>query len=87
MSGFVGDLNLQQEDALRKVLHLSRFITYGCVYTAGVAYVTQLRSALRDVEEVADKDDHYFLRWLRARKFNVAQAEDMLRKVCQLAPT
>ena len=41
----------------------------------------QLRSALHDVEEVADKDDHYFLRWLRARKFNVAQAEDMLRKV------
>ena len=41
----------------------------------------QLRRALHDVEEVADKDDHYFLRWLRARKFNVAQAEDMLRKV------
>ena len=43
----------------------------------------QLRSALRDVEEVVDKDDHYFLRWLRARKFNVAKAEDMLRKVSQ----
>ena len=83
MSGFVGDLTPQQEDALRKVLHLSRFITYGgCCLRH-----TQLRSALRDVEEVADKDDHYFLRWLRARKFNVAQAEDMLRKVCQLAPT
>ena len=41
----------------------------------------QLRRALHDVEEVADKDDHYFLRWLRARKFNLAQAEDMLRKV------
>ena len=41
----------------------------------------QLRRALHDVEEVADKDDHYFLRWLRARKFNVARAEDMLRKV------
>ena len=42
---------------------------------------------MRDVEEVANKDDHYFLRWLRARKFNIAQAEDMLRKVYQVAPT
>ena len=46
-----------------------------------VARFLQLRSALHDVEEVADKDDHYFLLWLRARKFNIAKAEDMLRKV------
>ena len=36
---------------------------------------------MRDVEEVANKDDHYFLRWLRVRKFNVAKAENMLREV------
>ena len=48
---------------------------------ADAVCVSQLRSALHDVEEVADKDDHYLLRWLRARKFNVPQAEDMLRKV------
>ena len=53
----------------------------GCCCMRSVARFLQLRSALHDVEEVADKDDHYFLRWLRARKFNVAQAEDMLRKV------
>ena len=54
----------------------------GCAnFTRGVAFL-QLRSAFRDVEEtVADKDDHYFLRWLRARNFNIAKAEDMLRKV------
>jgi hypothetical protein len=57
MSGLIGDLSPQQEDALGK-----------------------LRGALCDVEKVASKDDHYFLRWLRAQKFNVAQAEEMLRK-------
>ena len=53
----------------------------GCAnFTCGVVFL-QLRSAFCDVEEVADKDDHYFLRWLRARNFNIAKAEDMLRKV------
>ena len=37
MSGFVGDLNSQQEDALGKVMQLTRFIDHGvkawlCVY-------------------------------------------------------
>ena len=41
----------------------------------------QLKSAVADVEELAGKDDRYFLRWLRARKFDLAKAEDMLRKV------
>ena len=41
----------------------------------------QLRDVLSDIEYLRDKDDHYFLRWLRARKFNVPQSEDMLRKV------
>ena len=46
----------------------------------------QLRTAVRDVAEVAEKDDHYFLRWLRARKFDVSRAEDMLRKVSSRHP-
>ena len=33
------------------------------------------------MEQLAEKDDRYFLRWLRARKFDLAKAEDMLRKV------
>ena len=41
----------------------------------------QLRDAVGDIVALADKDDHYFLRWLRARKFNVAEAEKMLRNV------
>ena len=41
----------------------------------------QLKSAVSDVEQLAGKDDHYFLRWLRARKFDLAKSEDMLRKV------
>ena len=52
-----------------------------CTCMADAVCVSQLRSALHDVEEVTDRDDHYLLRWLRARKFNVTQAEDMLRKV------
>ena len=86
MSGFVGNLSPQQEDALREVAITTTFrkIKLWAVWhiiACIVVYFLQLRSALHDVEEVADKDDHYFLRWLRARKFNVAQAEDMLRKV------
>ena len=33
-----------------------------------------------DVPKPEDSD-HYYLRWLRARKFNVRKAEEMLRKV------
>ena len=33
-----------------------------------------------DVPKPEDSD-HYYLRWLRARKFNVKKAEEMLRKV------
>jgi hypothetical protein len=40
-----------------------------------------LKSAVADVEELAGMDDRYFLRWLKARKFHLAKAEDMLRKV------
>ncbi|CAI8042968.1 SEC14-like protein 2 [Geodia barretti] len=39
-----------------------------------------LKSAVADVEELAGMDDRYFLRWLKARKFHLAKAEDMLRK-------
>ena len=40
----------------------------------------QLKAALADVVELGEKDDRYFLRWLRARKFDLAKSEDMLRK-------
>ena len=41
----------------------------------------QLRAVVGDIPDLADKDDYYFLRWLRARGFNVRKAEDMIRKV------
>jgi metal transporter CNNM len=44
------------------------------------AALETLRAAVSDVPELADKDDRYLLRWLRARKFHTAKAEDMLRK-------
>ena len=81
MSGFVGDLSPQQEDALRKVRNWLYVITWSCRDECSLLHTTQLRDALSDVEYLRDKDDHYFLRWLRARKFNVSQSEDMLRKV------
>ena len=81
MSGFVGDLSPQQEDALRKVRNLAYIIACTCRDECSLLHNTQLRDALSDVEYLRDKDDHYFLRWLRARKFNVPQSEDMLRKV------
>ena len=78
MSGFVGDLSPQQEDALRKVRNLAYIIAWTCCDECSN---TQLRDALSDVEYLRDQDDHYFLRRLRAKKFNVSQSEDMLRKV------
>ena len=41
----------------------------------------QLRTAVRDIPDVAGKDDYYFLRWLRARNFDVRKAENMIRNV------
>ena len=38
---------------------------------------------MADVEQLAGKDDRYLLRWLKARKFDLAKAEDMLRKASQ----
>ena len=49
----------------------------------GFCWPPQLKSAVADVEELAGKDDRYFLKWLRARKFHLAKAEDMLRKVSE----
>jgi hypothetical protein len=38
-----------------------------------------LRERLKDVEELTDKDDHYFLRFLRIRNFNVNLAHSMIK--------
>ena len=46
-------------------------------------HTIQLRSAVGDIPVLVDKDDHFFLRWLRGRKFNLREAEDMLRKVSE----
>ncbi len=40
----------------------------------------QFKGLFSDIP-VPDDSDHFYLRWLRARKFNVKKAEEMLRKV------
>ncbi|KAM4827467.1 SEC14-like protein 4 [Thomomys bottae] len=58
MSGQVGDLSPQQQQAL------ARF-----------------REALQDIlPALPNPDDHFLLRWLRARNFDLQKSEDMLRK-------
>ncbi|XP_051021146.1 SEC14-like protein 4 [Acomys russatus] len=58
MSGQVGDLSPQQQEAL------ARF-----------------QKNLQDVLPSLPKaDDHFFLRWLRARDFDLKKSEDMIRK-------
>ncbi|XP_065760583.1 SEC14-like protein 4 isoform X1 [Muntiacus reevesi] len=58
MSGRVGDLSPQQQEAL-----------------------TRFRDNLQDLLPTLPKaDDHYVLRWLRARDFDLQKSEDMLRK-------
>ncbi|KAJ8286747.1 hypothetical protein GJAV_G00042820 [Gymnothorax javanicus] len=58
MSGRVGDLSPNQEEAL-----------------------AQFRERIEDIlSRLPSQHDHFLLRWLRARSFNVQKAETMLRK-------
>uniref|UniRef100_A0A8C0AKI7 SEC14 like lipid binding 4 n=1 Tax=Bos mutus grunniens TaxID=30521 RepID=A0A8C0AKI7_BOSMU len=58
MSGRVGDLSPEQQEAL-----------------------TRFRDNLQDLLPTLPKaDDHFLLRWLRARNFDLQKSEDMLRK-------
>uniref|UniRef100_A0A8C3WKS5 SEC14 like lipid binding 4 n=2 Tax=Catagonus wagneri TaxID=51154 RepID=A0A8C3WKS5_9CETA len=58
MSGQVGDLSPQQQEAL-----------------------AQFRDKLQDLlPTLPNADDHFLLRWLRARNFDLHKSEDMLRK-------
>ena len=41
----------------------------------------QFREAIAEIPNKPEENDHYYLRWLRARKFNVKKAEEMFRKV------
>ena len=101
MSGSVavGKLSPQQEDAVRKVRNLIPY--YEAANTVhskpmhrlavtsvkfAASYNTQLKDLLPDIEYLRDKDDYYFLRWLRAKKFNVLEAKDMLRMVSSYVP-
>ncbi|KAF8790860.1 SEC14-like protein 2 isoform X2 [Argiope bruennichi] len=56
MTGYVGNLNATQEEALKK-----------------------LKENTVDVHR-SSYDDYYYLRWLRAREFDVSKAETMMRK-------
>ena len=39
---------------------------------------------MADIPDKPEDDDYFYLRWLRARKFKVRKAEEMLRKVRRL---
>jgi len=41
----------------------------------------QLRAAVADIPDKPEDDDYFYLRWLRARKFKVRKAEEMLSNV------
>ncbi|XP_026995489.1 SEC14-like protein 2 isoform X2 [Tachysurus fulvidraco] len=48
------------------------------------AALEQLRGRIEDVyAQLPNQSDHYLLRWLRARSFNILKAEAMLRKVIE----
>ena len=90
MSGHVGDLSPEQEEALEKV---SSVLAMGLQRNhplliarlpAPPSYMYQLRAAVSGLP-LPEDDDYFFLRWLRARSFNVDKAEEMLRKVHRLS--
>ena len=39
---------------------------------------------MADIPDKPEDDDYFYLRWLRARKFKVRKAEEMLRNVRRL---
>ena len=41
----------------------------------------QLKAVVSDIPSIAEKEDHYFLPWLRIRGFNVAKAEELIKNV------
>ena len=41
----------------------------------------QFRDAVTGIPSKPGEDDYYYLRWLRARKFNVRKAEEMFKNV------
>ena len=45
------------------------------------AALRQFRESVAEIANKPEEDDYYYLRWLRARKFNVRKAEDLFRKV------
>ncbi len=45
------------------------------------AALEEFRVAVQDIPNKPEEDDPYYLRWLRARKFNVQKAIDMFRNV------
>jgi hypothetical protein len=45
------------------------------------AALERFRIAVRDLPNKPEDTDHYYLRWLRAKKFKVHKAERMFRKV------
>lgn len=40
---------------------------------------------MADIPDKPEDDDYFYLRWLRARKFKVKKAEEMLRNVRRFA--
>ena len=43
----------------------------------------QFKDAVKDIPSKPDNSNHYYLRWLRAKNFDVHKAELMFRNVCQ----
>ncbi len=45
------------------------------------AALQQFKAVLQDIQNKPEDTDHYYLRWLRARRFDVHKAELMFRNV------
>ncbi|XP_075996723.1 SEC14-like protein 2 [Genypterus blacodes] len=76
MSGRVGGLSVQQEEKLKELSCL-------CVtlLLLLLLFILQFRGRIQDVlPHLPAQHDHYLLRWLRARNFNLQKAEAMIRK-------
>ncbi|KAF3851486.1 hypothetical protein F7725_013258 [Dissostichus mawsoni] len=80
MSGRVGDLSPKQAEALEQCHYDCNKLCPSFALLLSILW-PQFRERIQDIlPQLPAQHDHFLLRWLRARNFNIQKSEAMLRK-------